>query len=68
MQPGKYKTAGPSDDNAIGQCYYARHKTGDGSLGDIIDNNLTEGGATVTIKPSDGMFETTGCQPWVKTG
>jgi hypothetical protein len=67
LQPGKYKTAGP-EDNALGQCYFSRLETGDGSIGDIIANNLTEGPATVTIKSSDGMFESKGCQPWQKTG
>lgn len=59
---GKYKTTG-SDGYG---CYYARLKTGDGSLGDIIDNNDTDGPATVTIKSSDGYFDTSGCAAWSK--
>jgi hypothetical protein len=66
MQPGKYKTAGPDPDDAFPNCYYARLKTGDGSLGDIIDNNNSQGPVTVTVKTSDGMFDTSGCQAWVK--
>lgn len=62
--PGKYKTEGPA---GFG-CYYARLQNNDGSLRDIIDNNNTDGPATVTIKESDGYFETSGCKPWVKTG
>jgi hypothetical protein len=64
---GKYKTAGPAS-GGIGMCYHARLKTNDGSLGDIIANNVSQGPVTVTIKPGDGYFETTGCQDWVKVG
>ncbi len=64
---GKYKTAGPGSDG-IGMCYHARLKNNDGSLGDIIDNNISQGPVTVTIKPGDGYFETNGCQDWVKVG
>jgi hypothetical protein len=64
ITPGKYKTSGT---DSYG-CYYARLKTGDGSLGDIINNNITQGPATVTIKESDGYFETKGCETWTKVG
>jgi hypothetical protein len=60
--PGKYKTTGPVGRN----CYYARLKNGDGAMGDILDNNNSKGPATVTIKESDGYFETQGCADWVK--
>ncbi|GAA5120583.1 hypothetical protein [Pseudonocardia adelaidensis] len=62
IEPGKYKTTGPDGPN----CYYARLKTGDGSMGDILDNNNSQGPVTVTIKESDGYFETQGCADWVK--
>lgn len=39
---------------------------GDGAVGDIIDNNNSKGPVTVTIKESDGYFETQGCADWVK--
>lgn len=63
IAPGKYKTTGTSGYG----CYYARLKTGDGSMGDIIDNNISQGPATVTIKSTDGYFETNGCDSWVLT-
>lgn len=62
IEPGKYKSSGPT---GFG-CYYARLKTNDGSVGDIIQNNISQGASVVTIKESDGYFETSGCEPWVK--
>jgi hypothetical protein len=62
IQSGKYKTTGPDGPN----CYYARLKTGDGSVGGILDNNNSQGPVTVTIKESDGYFETQGCADWMK--
>lgn len=62
VKPGKYKSAGPSGAG----CYYARLKNNDGALGDILDNNISNGPSTVTIKESDGYFETNGCQTWRK--
>lgn len=64
IKPGKYKSPGPSSDGPFSGCYYARLKTGDGSSGDIIANNSTKGQSVVTIKPTDGVFETNGCLPW----
>jgi hypothetical protein len=57
--PGKYKSTGP--DSSFGGCYYARLKDNDGSLGDIIDNNISQGPSVFTIKPSDGYVEISGC-------
>jgi hypothetical protein len=62
IEPGKYKSSGTTGYG----CYYARLKANDGSLGDIIQNNNSQGPSVVTIKESDGYFETTGCAPWVK--
>jgi hypothetical protein len=67
IQPGNYRTAGPVD-SVIPNCYWARLKNTDGEFGAIIANGNTEGRATVTIKKTDGAFETTGCQPWTKAG
>jgi hypothetical protein len=67
MAPGKYKTPGP---DGSGMCYHARLSATDngGTVGDIIDNNISQGPDTVTVKKTDGFFETSGCQPWVKVG
>ncbi|WP_331532871.1 hypothetical protein [Pseudonocardia sp.] len=67
LTPGIYQTSGENGSSATG-CYYARLKTGDGSLGDIIDNYVAQGPMTVTVGQSDGYFETTGCSPWTKIG
>lgn len=64
IQPGTYKSAGT--DGTAGSCYWAREKDTSGVLGSIIANNLASGPSVVTIKPTDGAFETTGCSPWVK--
>lgn len=62
IEPGTYKTGGPE---SFG-CYYARLKDTTGDFGSIINNNVSQGPATVTIKASDGAFETSGCQTWTK--
>jgi hypothetical protein len=62
--PGKYKTAGT---DSYG-CYYARLQHNDGSISDIISNGFGQGPVTVTIKDSDGYFETSGCVDWTKAG
>lgn len=61
IKAGTYRSSGPSS-GGIGSCYYA-FKTGTGSDADIIDNNLTEGQATVTLT-SGQIFETTSCSEW----
>lgn len=68
IEPGKYKTAGPADTRYWPMCYWARLKDTSGEMGSIIANDNIRGQTTVTIKPGDGAFETTGCQPWVKVG
>ena len=61
VKPGTYK-AGPS---TSGNCYYAR-LTGPG--GEIIDNGNTSGPVVVTVRPSDGALEVSGCQTFRKVG
>jgi hypothetical protein len=67
IQPGKYKTAGPSEDS-FGMCYWARMKDTDGDFEGIIANGNPAGQTTITIKKTDGAFQSTGCQPWRKVG
>lgn len=62
IEPGTYKTGGPE---SFG-CYYARLKDTTGDFGSIINNNVSQGPASVTISASDGAFETSGCQTWSK--
>lgn len=58
---GKYKTSGST------QCYWARLRNNDGSLNDIIDNNIGAGPRTVTVKAGE-YFESQGCGTWTKAG
>lgn len=59
IKPGRYSTSG-----ADISCYWARLRNTDGGLSSIIANGNTTGRTTVTIKKTDGAFETTGCNPW----
>ena len=62
IQPGRYKARADSD----GLCYWARLKDDSGEFDSIIANNATAGRASVTIRRSDGAFETSGCTPWIR--
>lgn len=64
IEPGTYKTAGP-DSSVFPMCYWARLKDTSGDFASIITNGNPQGQATVTIKSSDGAFETRGCE-WTK--
>ncbi len=61
IKAGTYKTTGPAA-SGIGACYYA-FKRGTGSDADIIDNNLVQGPATVTVRVGQ-IFETRSCSKW----
>lgn len=63
IQPGTYKTAGPG---SLGLCYWERSKDSSGGLESIIANDNLTGQGVVTIKSSDNVFKSTGCQAWVK--
>jgi len=60
VAPGVYSISNGSS------CYYA-WMTGTGSDADIIDNNIVNGPATVTLRPGD-VFETNRCGTWTKVG
>lgn len=62
VKPGTYKSAKP----ASGNCYWARLKGDSGQLADIIANNNSSGPSVVTIKSTDKVFQTTGCEDWVR--
>lgn len=61
IKAGTYKTTGPAA-GGIGACYYA-FKSGTGADANIIDNNLVQGPATVTIRAGQ-IFETRSCSKW----
>lgn len=58
--PGRYRAKAAAGSS----CYWARLKDDSGEPDSIIANNITDGSAVVTVKSSDGAFETTGCTPW----
>jgi hypothetical protein len=58
--PGQYKASGPDGSNPAG-CYYARLKQNDGSVDDILSNDVSQGPALFTLKPSDGYIQIEGC-------
>lgn len=62
ITPGRYKAEAKTGV----LCYWARLKDDSGEFDSIIANNATRGKASVTIKESDGAFETSGCTPWVR--
>lgn len=62
IRPGRYKARAVNGES----CYWARLRNDSGDADSIIANNITEGAASVTIKSSDGAFETSGCTPWVR--
>ncbi|MFF7457260.1 hypothetical protein [Kitasatospora sp. NPDC008115] len=65
IRPGTYRTAGPGG-GSMGMCYWERARAADGDLGSIIANENLMGQGVVTIKKSDVVFKTQGCQPWTK--
>jgi len=62
INPGTYKSSKPDS----GNCYWARLKNDSGQFSAIIANNNSSGQSVVTIRSTDGVFETSGCNPWVK--
>jgi hypothetical protein len=70
IRPGTYHTMGPAQDGP-GYCHWARLKRKrpedtNSDFGPIIASDLGNGPSTVTIKPSDGAFKTSGCDTWSK--
>lgn len=60
IPPGKYKSPGP-DGSISGMCYYARLRSNDGSVNDIIANDISQGPSVLTVKASDGYIKISGC-------
>lgn len=64
--PGVYASAGPFPD---GTCSWRRMApvVTEGEPGETLDRAFTKQPQIVEIKPDDGTFKTTGCQPWTLT-
>ncbi|MET7763748.1 hypothetical protein ABZS71_17650 [Streptomyces sp. NPDC005393] len=60
VKPGTYRTTGNSD----GMCYWERAKDSSGEADAIIANDNVTGGSYVTIKASDKIFKSEGCEDW----
>jgi hypothetical protein len=58
--PGQYRSSGPDGSNPAG-CYYERTQHNDGSVGDILSNDVSQGPTVFTLKPSDGFVQIQGC-------
>ncbi|WP_417233270.1 hypothetical protein [Arthrobacter sp.] len=63
VKAGKYKTAGPDGRNPVG-CYYAWLSSSE-SDADILDNNIVNGQAVVTLRKGQ-FFEIKSCEDFVK--
>lgn len=60
VKPGTYR----STDNTDGLCYWERAKDSSGELDSLIANDNVMGNAYVTIKASDKIFKSKGCNGW----
>ncbi|MEV0619836.1 hypothetical protein AB0I81_41415 [Nonomuraea sp. NPDC050404] len=59
IQPGTYRTTGPSP--GFPMCYWARLRT---TTDGVIATGMPTGAATVTIQATDKAFQTGGCADW----
>jgi hypothetical protein len=66
VQVGKYKTAGPDEDGTLSQCYYARYKGDGASFKNLVENGLSKGRQTITVKKTDTYLELTGGCVWTR--
>jgi hypothetical protein len=63
---GRDTSAGVYHAEGSSSCYYV-WKTGTDANADIIDNNIVQGPATVTLNDGD-VFESSRCGTWTKVG
>jgi hypothetical protein len=64
IKPGTYRTTGNSD----GMCYWERAKDAKGEMGSILANDNVSGTSYVTVKATDKLFKSTGCNDWEAVG
>ena len=68
IEPGTYRSTGPSDSSAP-YCSFARLRSAGGGMSDlnnVIDIQNVGGPAVVTIEPTDGGFFSQLCNKWEK--
>ncbi|GGM04859.1 hypothetical protein GCM10010129_55520 [Streptomyces fumigatiscleroticus] len=60
VKPGTYRTTGNSD----GMCYWERAKDASGEMDSITANDNVSGTSYVTVKATDKIFKSSGCNDW----
>jgi hypothetical protein len=69
VAPGTYQSPGADPAHPKSVCYWARLSGFSGTLGDVIENKVSTGGAeTVTIDAGDVGFTSDNCGTWTKIG
>ncbi|MBH5336597.1 hypothetical protein IHE55_18170 [Streptomyces pactum] len=61
VKPGTYRTTGNDE---LGGCYWERAKDSSGEMDSILANDNVTGASYVTIKPTDKIFKSNGCNDW----
>lgn len=61
VKPGTYRTTG---NDALDGCYWERAKDSTGEMDSIIANDNVTGASYVTIKATDKIFKSNGCNDW----
>ena len=65
IEAGTYASSFDGTDGAIG-CYWQRVSGFEGTLNEVIVNEIQSGNVIVTILPSDKGFKSQWCEDWVK--
>ncbi|MGW1560366.1 hypothetical protein ACWCQ1_28120 [Streptomyces sp. NPDC002144] len=60
IKPGTYRTTGNGD----GTCYWERARDTKGETDTVLANEHVTGTSYVTVKPTDGLFVSSGCKEW----
>lgn len=68
IEAGTYRTTGADEQAMVKMCSWKRLKDTSGEFQSIIATDIAQGPTTITIKPTDGAFESRGCAPWTKIG
>jgi hypothetical protein len=67
IQPGTYKAVVPPES---GGCSWERSASTDGTASSVLESGAGKGGESlvVGIKPTDKVFQSSGCGTWHRTG
>ncbi|GAB2763394.1 hypothetical protein [Streptomyces bullii] len=64
IKPGTYRTTGNDD----GLCYWERAKDASGEMDSLLANDNVTGTSYVTVKATDKIFTSNGCNDWEAVG